>query len=81
MPPEVYAPGSPADWLRYAYSDLALAGITPLPQVLLEQLCFHAQQAAEKPSRPSWSRTMSPFLALTTSELSSILCLAILPCP
>lgn len=48
MPPEVYAPGSPADWLRHAYSDLALAGITPLPQVLLEQLCFHAQQAAEK---------------------------------
>ena len=48
MPPEAYAPGSPADWLRYAYSDLALAGITPLPQILLEQLCFHAQQAAEK---------------------------------
>lgn len=48
MPPEAYAPGSPADWLRHAYSDLALAGITPLPQVLLEQLCFHAQQAAEK---------------------------------
>jgi len=48
MPPEVYAPGSPADWLRHAYSDLALAGVTPLPQVLLEQLCFHAQQAAEK---------------------------------
>jgi HEPN domain-containing protein len=48
MPPEACAPGSPADWLRYAYSDLALAGITPLPQILLEQLCFHAQQAAEK---------------------------------
>ena len=48
MPPEVYAPGSPADWLRHAYSDLALAGTMPLPQILLEQLCFHAQQAAEK---------------------------------
>ncbi len=48
MSHELYAPGSPADWLRYAYSDLALAGITPLPRVLLEQLCFHAQQAAEK---------------------------------
>jgi len=48
MPPEVYAPGSPADWLRHAYSDLALASTMPLPQILLEQLCFHAQQAAEK---------------------------------
>ncbi len=48
MPPEVYAPGSPADWLRHAYSDLALASTIPLPQILLEQLCFHAQQAAEK---------------------------------
>lgn len=48
MPPEAHAPGSPADWLRHAYSDLALASITPPPQILLEQLCFHAQQAAEK---------------------------------
>ncbi|MBM4457400.1 MAG: HEPN domain-containing protein [Chloroflexi bacterium] len=48
MPPEAHAPGSPADWLRHAYSDLALASTTPLPQILLEQLCFHAQQAAEK---------------------------------
>lgn len=48
MPLETYAPGSPADWLRHAYSDLALAGIAPLPKILLEQLCFHAQQATEK---------------------------------
>jgi HEPN domain-containing protein len=48
MPPEAHLPGSPADWLRHAYSDLALANTTPLPQILLEQLCFHAQQAAEK---------------------------------
>jgi HEPN domain-containing protein len=48
MPLKAHAPGSPADWLRHAYSDLALAGIMPLPQILLEQLCFHAQQAAEK---------------------------------
>ena len=46
MPPEISAPGSPADWLRHAYSDLALARIVPVPQILLEQLCFHAQQAA-----------------------------------
>ena len=45
---ETSAPGSPTDWLRHAYSDLALASIMPTPQILLEQLCFHAQQAAEK---------------------------------
>ncbi len=41
-------PGSAADWLRRARSDLSLAAI-PLPQgVLYNELCFHAQQAAEK---------------------------------
>lgn len=45
MQPE---PGSPADWIRFAKSDLALA-ITPASDnVLLETLCFHAQQAVEK---------------------------------
>ena len=41
-------PGSPADWLRYARSDLALARTSPQDGVLLETLCFHAQQAVEK---------------------------------
>jgi HEPN domain-containing protein len=41
-------PGSPADWLRYARSDLILAETAPPSGVLLEALCFHAQQAAEK---------------------------------
>lgn len=48
MQPESSAPGSPADWLRHAFSDLALAGIAPLAPILYEDLCFHAQQAAEK---------------------------------
>ena len=48
MPPEAHAPGSPADWLHHAQSDLALAHTTPLPPILFEDLCFHAQQAAEK---------------------------------
>jgi HEPN domain-containing protein len=47
MPPETI-PGSPSEWLRHAVSDLALAKLEPPPQVLLESLCFHAQQAAEK---------------------------------
>ena len=46
--PEQPAPGSAADWLRRAHSDLSLASIA-LPQgVLYSELCFHAQQAAEK---------------------------------
>jgi HEPN domain-containing protein len=45
---EVHFPESPADWLRYAYSDLELARVGRPAKVLFEGLCFHAQQAAEK---------------------------------
>lgn len=48
MPHEGHSPGSPADWLRYAYSDLDLARVRRPSKVLFEGLCFHAQQAAEK---------------------------------
>jgi HEPN domain-containing protein len=41
-------PGSAADWLRRAHSDLSLARMPQPDGVLLEDLCFHAQQAAEK---------------------------------
>jgi len=40
--------GSPADWLRHARSDVALSRTATGADVLLEALCFHAQQAAEK---------------------------------
>ena len=41
-------PGSPQDWLTRAKGDLALAS-APLPEgAFYEDLCFHAQQAAEK---------------------------------
>ena len=41
-------PGTPEEWMQRATSDLALAKI-PLPEdVMLEVLCYHAQQAAEK---------------------------------
>jgi len=47
LPDEIF-PGSPADWLRHARSDLALASI-PLPaDSLYSDLCFHAQQTVEK---------------------------------
>ncbi|MGH8478499.1 MAG: HEPN domain-containing protein [Gammaproteobacteria bacterium] len=48
MRPDGGAAGSPEDWIRYAHSDLAIARAHPLRGVLIETLCFHAQQAAEK---------------------------------
>lgn len=41
-------PGSSQDWINRAKADMALAR-APLPEgALFEDLCFHAQQAAEK---------------------------------
>lgn len=45
MQPEA---GSPADWLRFAHSDLDYAQACASPRVLLEARCFHLQQAAER---------------------------------
>ena len=36
------------EWIRHAKSDLRLAETSPPSGVLLEHLCFHAQQAVEK---------------------------------
>ncbi|MGA2072289.1 MAG: HEPN domain-containing protein [Terriglobia bacterium] len=48
MPASRPPTGSPQDWLARAKGDLALAG-TQLPAgAFYEDLCFHAQQAAEK---------------------------------
>jgi HEPN domain-containing protein len=42
-------PGSPDDWLSHAKSDLRLAHLAAGDEsVRREQVCFHAQQAAEK---------------------------------
>lgn len=46
-PPESLPPDDPHSWMHYARSDLRIAK-NLLPDVLLEQLCFHAQQSAEK---------------------------------
>jgi len=48
MLPEEIEPGEPEDWLRRAYSDLELARMRQNSRILLEDLCFHAQQATEK---------------------------------
>jgi len=49
MPPERRPPTDPQEWLNRAKSSLAQAraGIN-IPEVYLEDLCFDAQQAAEK---------------------------------
>lgn len=47
-PPNRPIRGSPGEWLLHARADLAIAK-APLPTgALHEDLCFHAQQAAEK---------------------------------
>lgn len=47
MPPEHLEPDNPREWLNRARSNLLLAQVL-LPDVYLEDLCFDAQQAAEK---------------------------------
>jgi HEPN domain-containing protein len=48
MRPKEIEPGNPPDWLRHAQSDLELARTRRNSRILIEDLCFHAQQAAEK---------------------------------
>jgi HEPN domain-containing protein len=40
--------GSPADWMRFADSDLEYAQAHAGPRVLFEARCFHLQQAVER---------------------------------
>ena len=47
MLPERHAPDSPAEWLNRAFSDLAIAQ-TRIEGAYLEDICYHAQQCAEK---------------------------------
>jgi HEPN domain-containing protein len=48
MPRSTPIPGSAADWLARAKGDLALARVSLPEGGFYEDLCFHAQQAAEK---------------------------------
>src|SRR5262245_14602756 len=50
MPPERFSPDDPREWLNRARSNLARAQ-TKITGVYLEDLCFDAQQAAEKAVR------------------------------
>ena len=46
-PPERFPPDDPREWLNRARSNIALAG-SRVRNAYLEDLCFEAQQAAEK---------------------------------
>lgn len=46
-PPERFPPDDPREWMNRARSDLTQAK-SQVPGVYLENLCFNAQQAAEK---------------------------------
>ena len=46
-PPDRFPPDDPREWLNRARSNLAMSR-SKLPGVYFEDLCFEAQQAAEK---------------------------------
>ncbi len=62
MLPEEIEPGEPGDWLRHAWSDLELARTSRKTKILLEDLCFHAQQATEKALKAVLVFKSVPFL-------------------
>ena len=47
MPPERFPSDDPREWLNRARSNLSLAKACP-PEAIYEDLCFEAQQSAEK---------------------------------
>jgi HEPN domain-containing protein len=62
MPPKEIEPGEAGDWLRHAWSDLELARTPRNSKILLEDLCFHAQQATEKALKAVLVFKSVPFL-------------------
>ena len=62
MLPKEMEPGGPGDWLRHAWSDLELARTPRNSKILLEDLCFHAQQATEKALKAVLVLKSVPFL-------------------
>jgi HEPN domain-containing protein len=62
MLPKEIEPGESADWLRPAWSDLELARSPRKSRILLEDLCFHAQQATEKALKAVLVLKSVPFL-------------------
>ena len=52
--PERFPPEDPQEWLNRAHSNLAIARSCTDTSVYLEDLCFNAQQAAEKAIKAVW---------------------------
>ncbi len=70
MPQDRHPSSSSQDWLARAKGDLALA-LAPLPEgAFYEDLCFHAQQAAEKAVKAVYQSTNWHFGTPMTSENS-----------
>ena len=53
--------GTAADWLKRAQSSMALAKVPRPKDVLWEDLCYHAQQAAEKALKAVLVKRKIPF--------------------
>jgi HEPN domain-containing protein len=65
MSPDRLPPDDPREWLNRARSNLARAKAR-IPEAYLEDLCFDAQQAAEKASRHCLSDGACRFRMSTT---------------
>lgn len=75
MPSEHADPSRPTAWLRRARSNLARArGGQTAPDVLFEDLCFDAQQAAEKAIKAVLVHHQIPFPK--THQITQLLTLA-----
>ena len=61
MPRDELIRGRPLDWLARARGDLALAKQTKPEEAFWEDLCFHAQQAAEKAIKAVYQHKELPF--------------------
>lgn len=61
MPPREVKRGSPEEWLARARSNLALAKTKLLDETFQEDLCFNAQQAAEKALKGLLQHYQIPF--------------------
>ncbi|MBW2340676.1 MAG: HEPN domain-containing protein [Deltaproteobacteria bacterium] len=74
MQDERYDPGSPKDWLRRAKSNLIRAKQPKHEEVFWEDLCFDAQQAAEKSLKALLVHKKIPFrLVHDIAELLTVL--------
>ncbi len=69
-------PTHPAEWLLRANSSLRAArAVLGLPGILYEEVCFHAQQAAEKALKSILVSRKSPFPK--THEIGALLTLVV----